>query len=246
MENVERTARDAPAVVLAPGLLCDARLWDSVRARLGAASRTVEFTDDPTLDAMADRILREAPPRFVLAGFSMGGMAAVLAAARAPERISGLLILSTHGDVDTPQRRAARCDQLARSRREPFETFVAREIVGGTFPETGPCAQAAKLVETMALDQGRDVFQRHVQALIDRPDIGEAARGASMPAVVLTGAKDTVALPPAAARLAAKMPCAKVRVVPRCGHMLPLEQPDVVAEVLTALVASASLESAAA
>jgi pimeloyl-ACP methyl ester carboxylesterase len=78
-------------VVLAPGLLCDGRLWTEVRRRLRRPVVELDFTRLEQLDAMAAEILERGPARFVLAGFSMGGMAAVLAAAEAPERVAALV-----------------------------------------------------------------------------------------------------------------------------------------------------------
>ncbi|MFY7852664.1 MAG: alpha/beta hydrolase, partial [Brevundimonas sp.] len=60
-------------IVLAPGLLCDDRLWSAVGPLLARSPMTVDFGGDDTIEAMADRILAEGPERFVLAGFSMGG-----------------------------------------------------------------------------------------------------------------------------------------------------------------------------
>ena len=100
-------------VVLAPGLLCDDRLWSAVTPLLAGPVMTVDFAEDDTIEAMAERILAEGPSRFVLAGFSMGGMAAVVAAARAPERIVGLVLIDTHAEPETPDRSERRARQIA-------------------------------------------------------------------------------------------------------------------------------------
>ena len=75
-------------VVLLPGLVCDATVWEHARQPL-AARTDVHVAQHGTLDslgAMAEKVLREAPSRFALAGHSMGGRVALEVWRRAPER----------------------------------------------------------------------------------------------------------------------------------------------------------------
>jgi pimeloyl-ACP methyl ester carboxylesterase len=66
---------DALPIVLVPGLNCSARLYaDQIPAlwRFGPVF-VADHTRDETIPAIARRILAAAPPRFALAGLSMGG-----------------------------------------------------------------------------------------------------------------------------------------------------------------------------
>ena len=62
-------------LVLVPGLLCSARLYAAQIAALCSQSHVTvaDHRRDDTKEAIAARILRDAPPRFALAGLSMGG-----------------------------------------------------------------------------------------------------------------------------------------------------------------------------
>ena len=62
------------ALILLPGLLCDARLWKSQADALGdiADINIADMTLDDTMAGMAARALDGAPARFALAGLSMG------------------------------------------------------------------------------------------------------------------------------------------------------------------------------
>ena len=65
-------------LVLLPGFMCDPDLWRDMAddlGRLGALHYGNVYQDD-TLEGMARRVLSEAPERFVLLGFSMGGFVA--------------------------------------------------------------------------------------------------------------------------------------------------------------------------
>jgi pimeloyl-ACP methyl ester carboxylesterase len=81
-----------PALVLVPGLSCDAALWDAQVAGLADVARmTVADTlSDDSIPAMATRLLDTAPERFAIAGLSMGGYVAMEVIRRAPERVTAL------------------------------------------------------------------------------------------------------------------------------------------------------------
>ena len=223
-------------IVLAPGLLCDDRLWAPVRARLASPARTLDFTRDETLAAMAARILAEAPARFVLAGFSMGGMAAMLAAAAAPQRVAGLALIDTHAEADTAERRAMRQRQIEAAQAGRFDALVA-ELKPAYFADPAAHAEERALVAEMARAQGPERFSTHVRAIMDRGDLAAAARTLAMPVRVVTGAEDRLAPPAFADTLAQLIPGAQLTVLPGCGHLAPLERPAELAAILDDLAA---------
>ncbi|WP_256839436.1 alpha/beta fold hydrolase, partial [Sphingopyxis sp. KK2] len=79
---------DIPVIAIC-GIATDEASW------LGMPVDRIVVPRGATLDAMAAAILTELPDRFALAGHSMGGYVALAIAARAPERLAGLALLST-------------------------------------------------------------------------------------------------------------------------------------------------------
>ncbi len=223
------------AVVLAPGLLCDDRLWSAVTPLLAWPVMTVDFAEDDTIGAMADRILAEGPQRFVLAGFSMGGMAAMVAATRAPERIAGLILIDTHAEPETPDRSERRARQIATADAGGFARLVREELKPVYFAEPEAHPEERRLVSDMALEAGSLQFRRHVQALLLRPDPTPLLPALTMPVTVVTGDADGLAPPEAARRLAGSVPDGRLVLIPGCGHMAPLEAPAAVAAEINAL-----------
>ena len=66
-------------LVFLPGMMCDARLFAPQIAAL-SATRTITcaaLTGHDTMGALAAEVLHNAPPRFALAGLSMGGILAM-------------------------------------------------------------------------------------------------------------------------------------------------------------------------
>jgi pimeloyl-ACP methyl ester carboxylesterase len=108
-------------ILLVPGLLTSPRLYQPQLPalwRLGPVTIAVNTRDD-TVAGIAGRILADAPPRFALAGLSMGGYIAFEIMRQAPGRVARLALLDTSARPDTPEltrRRNGQID-LARSGR---------------------------------------------------------------------------------------------------------------------------------
>ena len=226
-----------PPVVLVPGLLCDERIWSRVVPALTGPSIVVDLTSAGTLEAMAHIILHTAPKRFILAGFSMGGMAALLAATQAPERIAGLVLVATHAGSETPDRKADRARQIMDAMNGGFDDIVERSLQPSYFAHLSSQVLAPEraLVRRMAADQGVAMFRRHGLALMARPDLHAEIPQLRFPVVVVAGSEDRL-VPTDRSRLVAELAVdGRFHLLAGCGHMVPLEQPAAVSRHINAL-----------
>src|SRR5271157_5389481 len=91
--------------LLIPGLIATARLYErQIPAlwRFGPVT-VANHTRESTIARLARAILADAPPRFALAGLSMGGYIAFEIMRQAPERVVKLALLDTGARGDTPE-----------------------------------------------------------------------------------------------------------------------------------------------
>ena len=92
--------------------MCDADLWADMVPDLSALGRIHygNVYQDSTLDGMARRVLEQAPARFVLVGFSMGGFVARVLTLMAPERVNGVAFVASsargYSEQETKRRQA--------------------------------------------------------------------------------------------------------------------------------------------
>ena len=95
-------------VVPIPGMMCDARMWGGLSAVLHP--RKVGHAlpvGSNRIDQLAAALLRDAPPRFALAGLSMGGIVAMEVVRQAPGRVERLALMDTNPLADTPELQSA-------------------------------------------------------------------------------------------------------------------------------------------
>jgi pimeloyl-ACP methyl ester carboxylesterase len=222
-------------LVLVPGLTCSARLWGpQIEALWRFGSVTVaDHRRDDSMDAIARRILQDAPPRFALAGLSMGAYIAFAMLRQAPERIVKLALLDTSARPDLPEQTAGREIQIAMAQSGRFAELPAQSIERYLHPDHQSDPVLAGLVRRMAEDTGPEAFVRQMRAIIGRPDSRPLLAAIRCPTLVLVGDGDAATPPELAREIASGITGAKLVVVPHCGHLSTLEQPEAVNAALS-------------
>jgi pimeloyl-ACP methyl ester carboxylesterase len=221
-------------IVLIPGLLASARLYalQIPKLWLSGPVMVADHTRDDSMGAIARRILGAAPPRFALAGLSMGGYISFEIVRQAAARVVKLALLDTSARPDTPEATQARRAQMALAATgrldEVAESQFERMVAEPRRADTG-------LRETnlrMAREVGVAAFARQQTAIIGRIDSRPTLKEIRCPTLVLVGENDALTPPDRAAEIAAGITGAKLVSVPSCGHLSTLEQPDVVTRAL--------------
>jgi pimeloyl-ACP methyl ester carboxylesterase len=216
-------------LILVPGLGCSARLYSpQVEALWPFGPITVaDHTRDETMEAIARRILADAPPRFVLAGLSMGGFISFAILRLAPERVDRVAFLDTNARADVPERSAEREKFIALVQRGRFAEVNAALTPRYLHPNHRGAA-FVKIVEQMANDVGVEGFIRQQRAIMGRPDSRPMLASIKCPTLVLVGDADQATPPELSKEIADGIPRAKLVVVKDCGHLSTIEQPAAV------------------
>ena len=234
-------------LLLLPGTLCDARLWDPLRERLGhPAVATPVLRGAETAPAMAARLLREAPRRFALAGFSLGGIVALEMAAQAPERIARLAILSGNARPDPAENAPRRWALLEAMEREGVRPVLERTL-WPSYVAAARQGDAAlrRRIGDMAEALGTGVLREQTGMVIHRADSRPRLPDLPMPVLAVTGEEDALCPPDRSEEIAAAAPRGRVVILPGTGHFAPLEAPEALAAALSDWLAAPAPAGAA-
>lgn len=221
-------------LILLPGLLCDAALWAHQTRHLTDQGPVLvaDLTGADSLDALAEAVLAMAPPRFALAGLSMGGYTAFAILRRAPERVTRLALLNTTARPDRPEQTARRRQLMELAQAGRFALVTPQLAASFIAPERLEDPAVGGVVRAMLERVGVPAFLRQQQAILARPDSRPGLPAIACPTLVVTGRQDALTPLETHQEMAAAIPGARLAVVEECAHLSPLEQPQAVTALL--------------
>ncbi len=234
-------ARPAAAVsdgreplVLLSGMLGDQSLWDGVAARLAdvVVPWPARIDLDDSVPEIAASVLAAAPARFALAGHSLGAIVALEILRQAPGRVTRAVLVnaSARGPSDAQQQTWRTWSE--RTLAGDFADITA-ELARVTLPATRrDDVQLVRSNAAMATTVGADGFLRQLAAQSSRPDSLTALPSISVPVLVVSGELDEVCPPALQQELVDNCPPARAVTISGAGHMVPLEDPDALADAI--------------
>jgi pimeloyl-ACP methyl ester carboxylesterase len=221
-------------ILLVPGLVSSPRIYAPVVPALwqfGPVTVANHIRDDH-MALIARRILAEAPPRFALAGHSMGGYIAFEIMRQAPQRVAKLALLNTQARPDTPEATARRRTMMARAKGGEYSAVLDELFPGFVHPSRREDASLRQLVHDMGRDVGVEAFVRQQEAIISRPDSRPILAAIKCPTLVLSGDEDNTIPNALSVEMANNLHNARLVILPNCGHLPQPEQPEATADAL--------------
>ncbi len=221
-------------LVLIPGLLCDERLWDhQAQYLVDIADPTVGNTlEDDSVAGMARRVLDDAPPRFALAGLSMGGYVAQEIMRQAPERVERLALVDTSSRADTPEALKRRRGLIELATKGKFKGVTPRLLPLLIHPDRLEDHPLTDVIMRMAEKIGQAVFVQQQSAIMGRVDGRPDLARIAVPTVIICGREDALTPMEVQEEMAAGIPDARLCVVEECGHLAPMERPHAVTALM--------------
>lgn len=214
-------------LVLLPGLAGDAQMW---RSQLDALARWRPVVTDvhsrhASIPEMASALLSEHEGDLVLCGASMGGMLAMETARQAPERVAGLALLGTNANPETPSMRELRESAIVLFEQGRLAEVIEPNVAMAFHPDQARDDALVNAYLEFVYRAGAAQLVAQNRAVVTRPDARNHLPQVSCPTLVMCGDTDRLAPLMHSQEIASLIPGAQLVVVPRCGHMLTMEQP---------------------
>jgi len=228
------------SLVLLPGYMCDADLWtDMLRdlEPLGSLHFGNVYEDD-SLEGMARRVLAEAPERFVLVGFSMGGFVARVLTLMAPERVAGVAFVASSARGYSDEERTRRISGYRPGDRPPRAAGATSNAMG-LHPDRDTDPVLLDRLRGMQRRLGPEVRKRQA-ALVRRDGYADLER-ITCPSLVVACRQDRLRTFAETERMARALPNSSFSILEDCGHMAPLEKPHELSALLAAWIGRANL-----
>jgi pimeloyl-ACP methyl ester carboxylesterase len=203
----------------------------------GFGAAREQAVEEAGMDLLADDLARLLDDRgldqVVLGGLSLGGYVALAFLRGHADRVSGLVLLDTKATADGDQARAARLEMAERVLAEGSgfvpEAMLPR-LLGETSREHRP--ELVEKVTALILEQDPKAIAGAQRGMAARAATTDVLGSISVPTLVVTGEEDTVTGPEVGRDLAAGIPGSRFLLVEEAGHLVNLEQPEIVNEAL--------------
>ena len=221
-------------LVLLCGLLCDETFWADVTGRLAPVAEVtvVSFRGFSSIQAMAEHVLAIAPPRFAVAGHSMGGRVALQVIREAQDRVTGLALLNTavHAVRDGEPQSRGRLLRVAHERGMP--ALAAEWLPPMMGSDTSRTAELLPRLTAMIGRWSPQAYAAQINAMLHRPEALTVLPTIAVPTLLLSGSDDAWSPVSQHESIRRRIPHATLFEIHGAGHMAPVERPEPVAVAL--------------
>jgi pimeloyl-ACP methyl ester carboxylesterase len=231
----------AQPLLLLPGLLCDAAVWEPQVAALGDQADCIvaDYGNASSITEMAQIALSRAPVGpLAVAGHSMGGRVALEVIRLAPDRVTRLALMDTGYQALVPGfvgegEKKGRYALLETARADGMRALGLKWAPGMVHPSrvNGPVFEA---VLQMIERKTPEIFAAQINALINRPDASGQLPGITVPTLVLCGRDDSWSPLSRHQEMHAVLPRSTLSVIENSGHMSTMEEPEQVTAAMKA------------
>ncbi|MES9523237.1 bifunctional 3-oxoadipate enol-lactonase/4-carboxymuconolactone decarboxylase PcaDC [Streptomyces capoamus] len=234
---------DAPVLILGPSLGTTWHMWDRQVPELAQQWRVFRF-DLPghggaparpagSVAELAARLLATLDAlgvqRFGYAGCALGGAIGIELALRHPARMASLALVAASPRFGTADEFRQRGVVVRTNGLDPIARSAPDRWFTGGFAAAQPAITEWAVQMVRTTDPGCYIAACEALAAFDvRPELGRVG----VPTLVLVGSDDQVTGPAEARTLVAGIPDARLAVVPGASHLVPVEQPAAVTDLL--------------
>ncbi|MBS0606481.1 MAG: alpha/beta hydrolase [Parachlamydiales bacterium] len=226
-----------PVLVLIPGWGGNESLWEYPLQHLSdiVDCKVIILDQQKSRDQMMEHVLKNTPQQFILAGQSMGGWVAMKTAAKAPERISKLILANTWASPD-PKLNELQKDVLRDLKNGEVDQVISRHLPFALHPDSlqkpDLIAKFHKMFEHCKTGTLIDQMQAMLNDYVSLPLLSKI----SSPTLIIHGREDQL-FPTSEQEIIHKgIKQSQLKIIEKCGHCSPLEKPEETTALMRAFI----------
>lgn len=214
------------------GTMCTVDLWQFVFPRLENIFPVhIDITLATSFDEINKVILSKIDEKAIIVGFSLGGFSALNFAIHYPEKIKKLVIIAanTNGLNDNEvQLRKSTIDFLQNKKYKGISLVRIQQFLHPNHQNK----EIISIIKKMDATLGKEVLIRQLKATSSRLNITEQVLSLNIPIILIAAENDALISIADVKILVSKLQNGKHIIIKNCGHMIPLEKPEELANLL--------------
>lgn len=228
-------------ILFLPGTLCDERIFMPMWKHMNINQRRfVPLQWASSLEDMlaltSDRVLSDEKVHVV--GYSMGGFIAAKWASLHAEHVASLTLIGYDGYGLSADEIARRKQMVSLLKNGTFRLDNPQYLARFVHPTQQQNEDVVGVVQGMGEDLGKNTLLAHTQATTPRENMVNILAQLALPTGIIAAKDDSIAMYNQLMKMADNIPTATRYTVNDSGHMLPLEQPAQLAELVTSFISA--------
>lgn len=169
----------------------------------------------------------------VLGGLSMGGYITLAYEQMCPTDLKGLILLDTKAEADSTDAKANRERSVELARTSGAKAVADQMLPRLLSPNTlRRQPQVVQTLREMMESVPVETITTAQHAMRDRQDMTTRLPSIADPALIVVGEDDAATPPTIARQMQQCIPRSLLAVIPQAGHLSPVEQPQLVSEII--------------
>jgi pimeloyl-ACP methyl ester carboxylesterase len=169
----------------------------------------------------------------ILCGLSMGGYVSFAFYRKYPHRVAGLILAATRAIADSPavkENRRKAIDRIKLAGTDPILESMLPIVISPSSKAGNP--EMIEYVREMMQSVSVEGMIGDLLGMIERSDSTPLLTEINVPTIILVGNEDQIIPISEAEGMHASIAGSKLAILPRAGHLLNLEQPDLFNDVV--------------
>lgn len=220
-------------IVFIPGALANPTFWHHQEHYFQEKAQLhyVDVLNGFSIAEIAKRFAKNAPNKFTLIAFSMGGYIALELFHYIPQKIEKLVLINSAAKIVSVKGQEERERSLALINKGKFD-FLIRLIFQNSIYDKNKHPLLLPLLQTMAHEVGAERYIIQLNAILNKPDHSSLLSTIKCSTLLLASQQDNIMPIERSEHMARHIKHSKLIYLEECGHVAPLEQPDLLNKIL--------------
>lgn len=203
-------------------------LWQWVFPKLENVDPVyVDITTAKSFEEINELINNAIDEPGILIGFSLGGFSALNFTVNYPKKVEKLMMICASANGLNTEEIRLRNSTIRFLETHKYKGISKARIQQFVYPEAENYEKIAQLIRTMDTDLGKETLIRQLKATSKRKSLMDKVSLLTMPVCLIGGSNDLLVNPDSMEDMYLELENATFEIISETGHMIPLEQPDI-------------------